>query len=80
MAVNPWKTAGELGTVGLSFVIAIAMGTALGWWVDRTFGTSPWGFFVFFAFGVAAAVLNVYRLMKRVLRDQTRPPRPGPRG
>jgi ATP synthase protein I len=80
MPESPWKTAGELGTVGLSFVIAIALGTALGWWIDRTFGTNPWGFFVCFAFGVAAGVLNVYRIMGRLLRGETRHPPPDPRG
>jgi ATP synthase protein I len=68
MAESPWKTAGALGSVGLSFVIAIAMGTAAGWWIDRRFGTSPWGFLVFFAFGVAAGVLNVYRAVRAFMK------------
>ena len=62
------RTLGELATVGLSFVLAIVIGVAIGYWLDKTFGTSPWGFFVFFGFGVAAGVLNVYRIMKRALR------------
>lgn len=68
MPESPWKTAGALGSVGLSFVIAIALGTAAGWWVDRRFGTSPWGFLVFFAFGVAAGVLNVYRAVRTFMK------------
>jgi len=68
MPESPWKAAGALGTVGFSFVIAIALGTAAGWWVDRTFGTSPWGFLVFFAFGVAAGVLNVYRAVRTLVK------------
>ena len=77
MPESPWKAAGALGSVGLSFVIAIALGTAAGWWVDRRFGTSPWGFFVFFAFGVAAGVLNVYRAVRAFTQ---RPPPAGPPG
>lgn len=55
---------GALGAVGLSFVIAVVMGAAAGLWIDRTFGTSPWGLFVFFFLGLAAGALNVYRAVK----------------
>jgi F0F1-type ATP synthase assembly protein I len=59
------RTVGALSTVGLSFVLAIVIGTAFGWWLDGKLGTSPWGFFVFFFLGLAAGVLNVYRITKR---------------
>ena len=62
------RTFGELATVGLSFVLAIVIGVAVGYWLDMTFGTRPWGFLVFFCFGVAAGILNVYRIMKRALK------------
>jgi F0F1-type ATP synthase assembly protein I len=65
---NPWRTAGALGSVGLSFVLAIVIGVAIGRWVDTRFGTSPWGFMVFFAFGLAAGVLNVYRTTSRFMK------------
>jgi len=55
---------GALSTVGLAFVIAILMGSAAGLWIDRTFGTSPWGLLVFFFLGLAAGALNVYRATK----------------
>ncbi|MBP1605749.1 MAG: hypothetical protein H6Q08_1123, partial [Acidobacteria bacterium] len=31
-------------------------------------GTAPWGFFVFFAFGLAAGILNVYRTTSRLMK------------
>jgi ATP synthase protein I len=37
------------------------MGAGIGLGLDRWLGTSPWGFLVFFAMGVAAGILNVYR-------------------
>ncbi len=72
MALTPrpagyWRTVGELGTLGLSFVIAIVIGTAAGLWVDRTFGLDPWGMLVGFGMGFAAAVLNVVRITRRTL-------------
>lgn len=52
---------GALATVGLSFVIAIVIGVAVGLWLDRKFGTAPWLFFVFLSLGFAAGVVNVVR-------------------
>jgi len=59
---------GALSTVGLSFVLAIVIGAGAGWWIDRTFGTRPWGFLVFFFLGLAAGILNVYRITSRFLK------------
>jgi len=62
------RTVGALSTVGLSFVFAIAIGAALGWYLDKAFGTAPWMFFLFFVIGVAAGILNVYRTAGRFLK------------
>jgi ATP synthase protein I len=59
-----WRTVGVLSTVGLAFVLAIVIGTAAGVWVDRSFGTGPWGFLIGFAMGLAAGVLNVIRITR----------------
>jgi ATP synthase protein I len=62
------RTLGALSTVGLSFVLAIAIGAGLGWYLDKLLGTAPWLFFLFFAAGVAAGVLNVYRTAGKFLK------------
>jgi ATP synthase protein I len=62
------RTIGPLITVGFSFVLAIAIGAALGWYLDKLLGTAPWMFLVFFAIGVAAGIRNVYRTAGRVLK------------
>jgi ATP synthase protein I len=59
---------GALSTVGFSFVLAIGLGAWFGLLVDRWLGTSPWGFFVFFVFGLVAGVLNVYRTAGKFLK------------
>ena len=67
-----WRTVGELGTLGLSFVMAIVLGTAAGWWVDRRFNSDPWGILVGFVLGFAAAILNVVRITRRAFCSQSR--------
>jgi ATP synthase protein I len=61
------RTLGALSTVGFSFVLAIVLGAAFGWWLDKTLGTGPWMFFLFFFLGLAAGVLNVYRTAGKFL-------------
>ena len=60
------RTFATVGTVGLSFVFALVIGAGLGLWLDRVTGWSPLFFLVFFACGVAAGVLNVYRTFSRL--------------
>ncbi len=49
-----WRVAREL-------VVAILVGTAIGWAFDRWVGTRPWGMIVMFFLGTAAGMLNVWR-------------------
>ncbi len=59
-----WQLIGQLSTIGMSFVFALALGFAAGYWLDNTLGTRPWLSFIGFFFGLAAGVLNVYRVLK----------------
>ncbi len=45
---------------------ALIVGLALGWVVDRFFGTRPWGLIIFFFLGVAAGMVNVFRAARGV--------------
>jgi ATP synthase protein I len=62
------RTLGALSTVGFSFVLAIVFGAGAGYFLDRWLGTSPWLFFLFFIFGLAAGILNVYRTANKFLK------------
>lgn len=55
---------GQLSTVGLSFVLALVMGFGGGYLLDGWLGTAPWLTFLGFFVGMAAGVLNVYRVMQ----------------
>ena len=47
--------------LGADFVAGVVVGVALGWGVDRLFGTAPWGLIVFVLLGFAAGMLSVLR-------------------
>jgi ATP synthase protein I len=55
------RTLGQLGSVGLSFVLAIVIGAGLGLLIDSWIGWGHWGFFTFFFLGLVAGVINVVR-------------------
>jgi ATP synthase protein I len=59
---------GALSTVGISFVLAIVLGAAAGYYLDRWLGTGPWLFLLFVIFGLVAGILNVYRTVNRFLK------------
>jgi len=60
------RTFGTVGTLGLSVVIALVLGTGLGLWLDRLTGWSPAFFIAGFLLGLAAGILNIYRTMSRL--------------
>ena len=45
-------------------MLALVIGFGGGYWLDGVLGTKPWLSFVGFFVGVAAGVLNVYRVMQ----------------
>lgn len=55
---------GQLSTIGLSFVLAIVFGFGAGYLLDGWLGTAPWLTFLGFLVGVAAGIVNVYRVMQ----------------
>jgi ATP synthase protein I len=59
-----WQLIGQMSTIGMSFVLAIVIGFGAGYWLDGALGTKPWLEFVGFFLGLAAGVLNVYRVMQ----------------
>ncbi|PYR60461.1 MAG: hypothetical protein DMF85_04915 [Acidobacteria bacterium] len=58
---------GALAGVGFAFVLSIAIGFAGGYLLDRWLGTH-WIWIVGFLFGVAAAVLNIFRMANRFIK------------
>ena len=59
-----WQLIGQLSTIGMSFVFALVIGFGGGFWLDGLLGTKPWLSFIGFFVGLAAGVLNVYRVLQ----------------
>ena len=60
-----WRTLGQLSTLGIAMVAALAIGLAMGYWLDRWLGTSPWLTMLFAVFGIVAGFLNLMRDVRR---------------
>ena len=62
------RTLGLVSSMGISVVVAIAMGVAIGLQLDKWFGTAPWFFYIFLFFGIAAGFRNVYLIAGREIK------------
>ena len=62
---SPMGTAFKLST---ELVSAVAVGTIIGFILDKTFGTKPWLILIFFFVGVVAGIANVIRSAKNMQR------------
>jgi F0F1-type ATP synthase assembly protein I len=63
-------TLGTLSTIGISVVVAIAIGVFVGLKLDKWLGTQPWFFFIFLFFGIVAGFRNIYIMAgKEIKRD-----------
>ena len=69
------RTAGALSTVGLSFVLALVIGFWFGIVLDRWLGTKPLFTIVCFFLGLAAGILNVYRIVSQAYPTTSGGPR-----
>ena len=47
-------------------VAAVAVGTIIGFILDKTFGTKPWLIIIFFFVGVVAGIINVVKSAKNM--------------
>ncbi len=65
---SPWRQLGFVLSIAFTFPVAAAVGYFIGAWLDGKFGTSPLLTLVFLAFGFVAALLELFRELKRLNR------------
>ena len=67
-----YKDKDQASPIGAAFklstelVAAVAIGTIIGFILEKTFGTKPWLIIIFFFLGVAAGIVNVFRSAKNM--------------
>jgi ATP synthase protein I len=64
------KSLGFLSSVGISMVASCFIGLAMGYYLDKWLGISPWMTLIFLGFGIVSGFRNVYILTERELRRQ----------
>ena len=57
---------GHAFKMSTELVSAVAVGTIIGFILDKWFGTKPWLILIFFFVGVAAGILNVVKSAKKL--------------
>jgi|TARA_B100000902_G_scaffold288646_1_gene274818 ATP synthase protein I len=62
---NP-SSIGTAFKLSTELVAAVAVGTIIGFILDKTFGTKPWLILIFFFVGVVAGIMNVIRSAKKM--------------
>ena len=63
--LNP-SPIGNAFKLSTELVSAVAVGTIIGFILDKTFGTKPWLILIFFFVGVVAGIANVIRSAKNM--------------
>ena len=66
---SPWRQLGFVLSIAFVFPAAVLVGYALGWWLDSKLGTSPWFSLLFLGLGFVAALLELFRELKRLNRE-----------
>jgi ATP synthase protein I len=59
-------------SLGIEMGLSVAIGIALGYFLDLFFKTSPYLTIIFMVFGVAAAMKTIFTLLKKVQKDNER--------
>ena len=63
---EPPSSIGTAFKLSTELVSAVAVGTIIGFILDKTFDTKPWLILIFFFVGVIAGIVNVFRSAKNM--------------
>ena len=63
---EPPSSIGTAFKLSTELVAAVAIGTIIGFILDKTFGSTPWLIIIFFFLGVTAGIINVFRSAKNM--------------
>jgi ATP synthase protein I len=64
-----FRELGKYSALGLEMAISVVIGLAIGYYLDKWLGTSPWLTIVWIGLGFAAGVRSLYRSAKSSEKD-----------
>jgi len=59
----------DASQVGINLVVATFVGLAIGYFLDKLFGTSPWLLIIFLLLGIVAGFIELFRIARKRLAD-----------
>ena len=62
LSENKYKHVADYSTVGLMFPVSIGVGLAIGYFLDKTFNTSPYLLLIFTFYGIGAGFYNLFKV------------------
>ena len=63
---EPPSSIGAAFKLSTELVVAVAIGTIIGFILDKTFCSTPWLIIIFFFLGVTAGIINVFKSAKNM--------------
>ncbi len=64
-----FRELGRYSALGLEMAISVVVGLAIGYYLDKWLGTSPWLTILWLGFGFAAGVRSLYRAALRAGKE-----------
>ena len=61
----------RLAGAGVELAATLAVACLLGYWIDRKFGTEPWGLLILAGLGIVG---GLYNLVRQAVHEMFRPP------
>jgi ATP synthase protein I len=65
-----FESLGIASVMGLQLVSGVVVGFAMGYYLDKYFGTKPWLTLTFLVFGIIAGYRNMFREMQRIQKKE----------
>lgn len=63
--IKSWRELAFYSSIGLSMVLSIFIGLAIGLYIDKRYDTSPWFMLIFLGLGIAAGYRNIGLAIKK---------------
>jgi ATP synthase protein I len=64
-----YKQLWRYSSIGLEMGFSVAIGAAIGYFLDRYFNTAPWLTMIFLILGVVAGFRSLFSMMKDIDKD-----------